>query len=418
MLSPAAVLGCQARLTVFLQSYLPLFYRKEQRENATIVIQGQLSGLQRKTCEPIAREHGVQRKPIQAFVGCSTWDDEAVMTQLRQQVKEQLGHPNGALVIDPSAFVKKGTESCGVKQQWCGRLGKAENCQVGVFLCYASPQGHAPLDRQLYLPEEWAGDAKRRQKCHVPKRVVFQEKWRIGLAMVDRCRAEGLPHRWVLGDDELGRPSEFRAALRARQERYLLDVPGNTRVRDLEAPEPPRRARGRGRQFKRPFLHAKAWAAQQPASAWRQVALRPGSKGPLEVEAMVREVQTYAEHNRVGAKERLLVVRSIVEGQPKIDYSLSNAGAEVTLDELVMGHGQRHWIEQMLEEGKGEVGLGHYEVRSWVGWHHHMTLSLLSLWFTLLEKARVGKKSLPGGHRAASAGDLQRLASQPAAAAW
>jgi len=209
-LRPAAVRGCQGRLTRYLERYLPRFYRKEQRENATVVVEGLLSGLQRKTCEPIAREHGLPRKPIQSFVGCSTWDDEVVMAELRRHVKEELGDVNAVLVIDPSAFAKKGSASGGVKRQGCGRLGKTENCQVGVFLCYASPKGHAPLDRKLYLPEEWAADEKRRQKCHVPTEVVFQEKWRIGLAMVDRCRAEGLPHGWVGGDDELGRP---RAAL-------------------------------------------------------------------------------------------------------------------------------------------------------------------------------------------------------------
>ena len=249
-LSSAAVRSCEGRLTRFLERYLPLFYRQEQRENATIVIEGLLSGLERKTCQPIAREHGVQRKPIQSFVGCSTWDDEAVMGELRRHVKEKLADANAVLVIDGSGFPKKGTESCGVKRQWCGRLGKVENCQVGVFLCYASPNGHAPLDRRLYLPEEWAADEKRREKCHVPPEVVFQEKWRIGLAMVDRCRAEGLPHGWVGGDDELGRPSEFRAALRTRHERYVLDVPCNTRIRDVQA--------GKGRKRKAPFVAAGA----------------------------------------------------------------------------------------------------------------------------------------------------------------
>jgi SRSO17 transposase len=350
-------------------------------------------GLQRKTCEPIAREHGLHRKPIQSFVGCSTWDDEVVMAELRRHVKEELGDVNAVLVIDPSAFAKKGSASCGVKRQWCGRLGKTENCQVGVFLCYASPKGHAPLDRKLYLPEEWAADEKRRQKCHVPTEVVFQEKWRIGLAMVDRCRAEGLPHGWVGGDDELGRPSEFRVALRARHERYVLDVPCNTRVRDLEASPPPRRPSGKGRQPKVPFVPVQEWLARQPEWAWRKVTLRPGSKGPLEVEALLRRVQTCDAHRHVGPEEQLLVVRSVVEGQPKIDYSLSNARPEVTLAELVRAHGQRYRIEQMLEEGKGEAGLGHYEVRSWVGWHHHVTLALLALWFLVLEKGRAGKKT-------------------------
>jgi SRSO17 transposase len=403
------VRGCEGRLTRFLERYLPLFYRQEQRENATIVIEGLLSGLERKTCEPIAREHGVQRKPIQSFVGCSTWDDEAVMGELRRHVKEKLADANAVLVIDGSGFPKKGTESCGVKRQWCGRLGKVENCQVGVFLCYASPKGHAPLDRRLYLPEEWAVDEKRREKCHVPPEVVFQEKWRIGLELLER--GKDLPHGWVGGDDEFGRVNAFRAELRVRKQRYVLDVPCNTLVRDLEALRPPRKQAGKGRKRKAPFVAVRQWLAKQPASAWRKVTVRAGAKGPLEVEALTRRVQTRDELRRVGPEERLLVVRTTVEGKPKTDYSLSNVGPEVTLEELVRAHGQRYRVEQMLQEGKGEAGLGHYEVRSWVGWHHHMTLALLALGFLLLERGRIGGKKLPSGDRAADPKGLLAAAS-------
>src|SRR4051812_934771 len=140
-LTPEAVQGCGGRLTAFLGRYLPRFYRKEQRENATVVVEGLLSGLERKTCEPIARAHGIHRKPVQFFVGSGAWDDEAVMAELRRHVKEELGDEQAVLVIDPSAFAKKGDASCGVKRQWNGRLGKAENCQVGVFLCYAAAGG-------------------------------------------------------------------------------------------------------------------------------------------------------------------------------------------------------------------------------------------------------------------------------------
>jgi len=404
-LSSAAVRGCESRLTRFMQRYIPLFYRKEQRENAVIVIEGLISGLERKTCEPIAREHGVHRKPIQSFVGCSTWDDEKVMRELRQHVKEELADANAVLVIDPSSFAKKGTESCGVKRQWCGRLGKVENCQVGVFLCYAARNGHAPVDRRLYLPEDWAQDEKRRKKCHVPPEIVFQEKWRIGLAMLDGCREE-LPHGWVTGDDELGRCSEFRAKLRQRHERYVLDVPCNTLIRDLEAPRPRRKHAGRGRKREVPFVRADQWAAAQPAAAWKRVEVRPGSKGPLVVETLLRRVQTLDENGCVGPEERLLVTRTVVEGQTKMDYSLSNAGPEVELKEIVQAHSQRYRIEQMLQEGKGEAGLGHYEVRSWVGWHHHMTLALLALWFLQTEQERVGEKNVPGSHDAADQRDF------------
>ena len=408
VLTPAAVRGCEHRLTRFVARYLPLFDRREQRENAVIVIEGLLSGLERKTCEPIAREHDVHRKPIQSFVGSSTWDDEAVMAELRRHVKEELADPNAVLVIDPSSFVKKGTESCGVKRQWCGRLGKVENCQVGVFLCYAAAGGHAPVDRRLYLPEDWAADVDRRKKCHVPPEVIFQEKWRIGLMMVDRCRGE-LPHSWVSGDDELGRCSEFQGELRQRNERYVLDVPCNTLMRDLEAARPRRKKAGRGRKRERPFVRVDEWAAEQPAWAWTRVEVRPGTKGPLVVQTLTRQVQTRDEEGHVGPEERLLVTRTTSEGQPKLDYSLSNASPDLPTEQLVRAHAQRFRVEQMFQEAKGEAGLGHYEVRSWVGWHHHMTLSLLALLFLLIERKRVGGKKLSGGDDAADSENLLAL---------
>src|SRR4051794_33159606 len=263
--APETVRDCSDRLTGFLQRYLPRFYRAEQRLNAALVIRGRLSGLERKTSEPIAIEAGLPRKPIQSFVGAGKWDDEAVMGELRQHVREELAGPGGVVVIDPSAFPKKGSESCGVARQWCGRLGKVDNCQVGVFLAYAAAAGYAPLDRRLYLPEDWAGDAARRAKGHVPPEVQFQEKWRIALDLLDRS-LPGLPHGWITGDDDFGRAADFRAALRSRAERYVLDVPCNTTVRDLERRRPRRRQAGRGRKREVPFQRADVWAKGQPES--------------------------------------------------------------------------------------------------------------------------------------------------------
>jgi SRSO17 transposase len=208
---------CGRRLGRFRQRYLPWFYRKEQRGNARIVVQGLLSGLERKTAEPIARQRGVPRKPLQFFVGAGKWDDEAVMGELRRHVVETMGDPAAALVFDASAFPKKGTHSCGVARAWCGRLGKKENCQVALFLGYATDRGQAPLDRRLYLPQEWTRDRKRRTTCHVPASVKFQERWRMALEMLD-ARRRSLPHRWVLADDEFGRVQAFRAGLRKRRE--------------------------------------------------------------------------------------------------------------------------------------------------------------------------------------------------------
>jgi SRSO17 transposase len=286
---------------------------------------------------------------------------------------------------------------------------------VGVFLAYAAAGGHAPLGRRLYLPQDWAEDAERRKKCHVPADVVFKEKWQIALDLLDeaagkaagKAGGEGpppLPHAWVAADDEFGRVAAFRAGLRGRGERYVLDVPCNTLVRDLEARRPPRKRgpRGRGRKRAVPLRRADAWAARQPAARWRAFTVRGGEKGPLRVEAMTTRVVAKDEHRRVGrAEERLVVIRT-VEKEPRTSYCLSNAPADVPLAELLRARAERYRIEQVIEEGKGEAGLGHYEVRSWVGWHHHVTLALLALWFLATETCRLGGKN-PGGHGAAGA---------------
>jgi len=356
-----------------------------------VVLQGKLSKLQRKTSEPIAYLADRQRKPVQNFVGAGAWDDEAVMAELRQHVAETLGNADAVIVVDPSGFPKKGVASCGVARQWCGRLGKVDNCQVGVFLAYVTAAGYAPLDRQLYLPKDWAEDDKRRQQTHVPPAVTFQESWRIGLALLDRSAKE-VPFGWVAGDDELGRASAFRAALRQRQWRYVLDVPCNTLVRDLKEELAP------GRRVPS-WRRAEDWVKTQPASRWRRLVVGDGAKGPKVVRALEAWVQTKDEDGRVGPRERLVVIRTVAQ-EPQVWYTLSQAAVEIPLRVLVGVHGRRHGIEEVLQAAKGEVGLGHYEMRSWVGWHHHMTLSLLALWFLLLEKGRVGKKN-PGVDSAA-----------------
>src|SRR3954453_23300944 len=230
VLTPKAVRSCEDRLARFLERYLPRFRRVEQRHNAALVIRGLLRGLQRKTCEPIAVEAGVHRKPIQFLVGAGKWDDESVMAELRSDVAEELGDDQAVLILDASTFPKSGSDSCGVGRQWCGRLGKQENCQRGIFLAYAAAGGYAPLDRRLYLPRDWADDPARREKCHVPEEVEFREGWRTACDLIERS-GEALPHGRVVGDDEFGRPAAFRAWLRDNGERYVLDVPSDTVVR-------------------------------------------------------------------------------------------------------------------------------------------------------------------------------------------
>jgi len=403
-LSAAAIDDCLAQLTSFAQRYLPFFQRHEQRDHALTVLRGKLTGLQRKTLEPIATLAGLKRRPVQLFVGAGAWDDGAVLGELRRHVCAELADDDAVFVLDPSAFPKKGVASCGVARQWCGCLGKLDNCQVGVFLAYVAPRGKTLLDARLYLDQDWAADAKRRAATYVPAAVNFAEKWRLGLDLLDRARAT-LAGDWVAGDDEFGRCSELRAALRLRRLLYVLDVPCNTLVRDLSERRPATRPGGSPRLPV--FERVDRWAARQPAGRWRKVKVRDGAKGPLWVRVLLATVQTKDEDGKVGARERVAVLKSC-EAQPQTWYTLSNA-QRARRGEIARVHGARHGVEELLQEAKGEIGLGHYEVRSWTGWHHHMTLSLLALWFLQTEKLRLGKKNA-GGDGAAGAADLHGTA--------
>ena len=396
-LEPQHLVSCRRQLQRFLDRYLPLFYRVEQSHNATIVIEGLLSDLARKTCEPIARREGVERKPIQFFVGAGKWDDEAVLAEYRRQVVAACGDPQGVLIVDPSAFPKKGHASCGVKRQWCGRLGKIENCQVGVFLAYATPRGCAFLDRQLYLPEDWAADPERRAKTPVPPATVFQTKIQMATAML-AAHGAAVPHAWVVAADEFGRSAEFRARLRESHERYLLDVPCDTLIRDLAVRRPPRQNSGAGRMRQTPWRRVDAWLQRQPPERWERITIRAGEKGPLTVDALSARVRA-RQDQRAGDEERLLVLRDGAD-PAIVRFALSNAAAEVPLADLARAACERHRIEELFQAGKGEAGLAQYELRSWVGWHHHMTLVFLALWFVTLERRRLGEKKT-GDHRAA-----------------
>jgi SRSO17 transposase len=377
---------CQGRLSAFLHRYLPRFYRDEQRELASVVVEGKLSGLERKTAEPIARQAQRHRKPVQHFVGAGCWDDEAVLLELRRHVTETIADADGVLIVDSSAFAKKGDESCGVKRQWNGRLGKVDNCQVGVYVGYAGRRGHTLLDQRLYLPEEWAADQARREKCHVPNEVVFATQWQMGLDLLERC--QDVPHGWVVGDDSFGRVTAFRQTLRRRGQHYVLDVPCNTLIRELQLTPEGRRP---------PFEQVEQWAARQPSSRWRRVVIRAGERGALVVRTLSALVQTKDEEGRVGRAERVLVLRPVNQAGD-VSYALSDVGPEVPVATLARMKSQRHGIEEMFQEAKGEVGLGQYEVRSWVGWHHHMTLSALALWFLCLERHSWGEKGVgPNG---------------------
>ena len=382
VLTVEQVVGISQRIEPFLQRYLPLFQRPEQRTNAQHILNGKLSSLSRKTAEPIAHSEGVRREVLQDFLGVSPWKDQTVLGELRKHVIEVWNDPNGVLFGDGSGFPKKGNHSCGVKRQYCGRLGKVENCQIGVFLGYGCRYGHTLLDHRLFLPKEWANDPQRREATGVPKEVEYKEIWEIFLDQVDECK--DVPHSWITADAEFGRVYQCRKGLRQRQERYVVDVREDMLIRDLHA-TPPKRQGDRGRHPLPPWQPIQAWADSQPQSAWTRFEIRAGEKRPLEVEATQTQVQT-RDDKKVGDEERLVVIRTVNNPESKTWFTLSNAEENVPLAEVVRGHAQRYWEEASFKEGKSEVGMAHYEVRGWRGWHHHMTMSLLALWFLGLER--------------------------------
>jgi SRSO17 transposase len=386
---PSQVEGMPERLNAFAASFAPFFWRKEQRHLSKMFLGGLLSDLPRKSVEPIAiaREH--PRQGLQRFVGEGNWEDARVRGELHRQVAPEMGDPDGILVLDSSGFPKKGTHSVGVARQWCGRLGKEENCQVGVYVSYVGRGSYTLLDGELYLPHEWTRSRRRLDRCHVPQKIGFRTKTKIADDLL-RVVAPRLPHGWIVGDDEFGRPAHFRRALRRRAERYLLEVPSNTLIRDLEAPRPERRFDRRGRLPQTPFLNVASWTKARPGSSWTRVGVRNGEKGPIQVQITTARVRARATR-KPGPPELLIVTRTLAR-DPEVRYYLSNAEATTPREILARVAGARHRIEENFEISKGDIGMHQYEVRSWVGWHHHMTLAFLAHWFLTLEHRRLGEK--------------------------
>ncbi len=307
------------------------------------------------------------------------------------------------IVFDPSAFPKSGNNSVGVKRQWCGRLGKIENCQVGVYIGYASSREHALVDMRLYLPLEWAKDWKRRKQAGIPKEIRYRTRHELCLEMLAE-HGEQLPHQWITGDDEMGRPYWFRRHLDLLGEQYLLAVPCNTTVRDLEV-DPPAYS-GRGRYPKRPWIRVDRLTATLEEEDWIKIDVRDGSKGPIIIEAVKRRVMSRTDKRQEGHEETFVAIRyRDREDQRvvKMDYYLSNANHDTQLAEFGRAAKAEHRIEECIQRAKGEAGLADYEVRTWRGWHHHQTLSLIATWFLVTETRR-GKKMDTGNHASADPG--------------
>ena len=396
--------GVTERLEAFVKPFAGALTEAAQRRHWVESASGLLSSLERKTGEGIAYLHGPDRKQMQQFVGESPWEPAPLLTELARQVAARIGAADGVIVFAPSAFAKKGTKSVGVARQWSGRLGKVDHCQVGIYMAYVSRREHALVNVRLYLPKEWTKDRARCRAAGVPDDVKFQTRHEQALEMLDESGAL-LPHGGVTGDDEMGRCGPLRAALRTRDERYLLAIPSNTLFRDADVPPP--EYSGRGRHPKTPWQRVDRWCRSLPETAWTKLDVRDGEKGPLEFEVTIRRVQA---RTRVGATgtggtgpdEVLFITRERQsEGTLKHDYYLSNAAANTSAIEFARAAKSEHRLEECFQRGKSEAGLGDDQVRNGIGWHHHQTLSLIAAWF-LNEETRRGKNTDPRHDRSPS----------------
>ena len=399
--SPEMLEGMLKRLETFVEPFAEALDEPAQRRHALEYTTGLLSDLKHKTGEAIAYFHDQKRQGIQKFIGHVPWDHQPLFATLADQVGEQLGEPDAVIVFDPSGFAKKGVKSVGVARQWCGRLGKVDNCQVGVYMAYVARKEHAIVNTRLYLPEEWAKDRGRREEAGVPETIQFQTRHGLALEMLEECRGR-LPHAWIAGDDEMGRPSGFRQELRTQNERYLLAVPSNLLIRDIEVTPP--EYSGRGRHPQVPFTRLDRWCRALPESAWTRIDVRDGEKGPLVIEAVKRRIQARTETGGTSPEELLFVTRGRqADGTYKHDYYFSNADPGTSLKELARVAKAEHRVEECFERAKGEAGLADYQGRNWIAWHHHQILALLAAWF-LTQETRRGKNPDPGSDVAATSG--------------
>ena len=408
LVSPDVFTQMVDRLGEFVVPYQQTLETEAGQYPMHLYLQGLLSHVPRKNAEQIAALVDVERQVLQDFIGTALWDHRPLVTVLVAQAVEQLGESDGIIAFDPSSFPKRGRHSVGVKRQWCGHRGKVDTCQVGVFMGYVSRHEHALLDFRLSLPEEWTRDEQRRQACHVPPEVRYHTRQEQCVEMLDLW-GEQIPHGWVTGDDELGRHTRFRHELRERDERYVLGVPCTTTIRDLEAPLPV--YHGRGRRPKSPWHSVTQWRQGLDAEAWTYLTVRDGEKGPVAIEMVKCRVQTRIERKRTGPEEWLVVTRRPLADERTLEpkaspdatdqdaryryhYYLTPTGVseiereEPSLAELARVIKAGACIEASFKRGKGEVGMDEYQVRTWQGWHHHMALSLMAVWFLIGETHR------------------------------
>lgn len=347
------------------------FGRKEPRKRVLSYLKGLLGSVERKNGWQLA-EYAGDGTPdgLQRLVATYDWDADLVRDDLRSYVVEHLGDPNGVLVVDETGFIKKGVKSVGVKRQYSGTAGRIENCQIGVFLAYASSKGRAFLDRKLYLPKEWAEDAVRRAEAGVPEDVEFETKPQLAKVMLERAIEARVPVSWVTGDEVY---SSLRVWLETQQVSYVLAIKSNEALWTDPG-------------FAQ--VRASTLAAEVPSEAWTTLSAGDGAKGPRRYDWTRVPIRPL----KAPGKGYWLLVRRSITKPDELAYYVCFGPIETTVEELVRVAGTRWIIEEGFEEAKGEVGLDQYEVRKWTGWYRHITLALLAHAYLAVIRSHAAQK--------------------------
>jgi len=376
-----------AQLEGHYQEFRPCFDRCDQAAHGWVYLNGMLSDLPRKVTERIALRFGSCVRSLQHFIGQSPWAQEGFLKKQQEMVVETLGELDGVLLVDESGMVKQGANSVGVSSQYCGSVGKVANSQVGVYLGYASRRGHAFLDGRLFLPEKWFEEshAERREACGVSGDLGFQTKPEIALDLLKNAlEQDDMPCKWVVADAMYGDSSAFRDGIADLDKWFFVEVRCTTQVW-LEKPEvwvPPWKGRGRRPtrlRLKNPeqkAIQVNDLAQQLPSDTWVRARIKEGAKGPLVCDfACLRAIDVRA---GLPGQELWLVLRRNLDDPTQIKYYFSNAPADMDPSELVRLSGMRWPVEIIFRAGKVEVGFDHYELRSWLGWYHHMLFAFMA----------------------------------------
>jgi SRSO17 transposase len=394
----------------YLDRFRDAFKRQDCRDLLPIYVRGQLSELPRKSAEPIALAAEISPRSLQQFLAEHQWDQDKAQTQALQIVAQEHGGPGAVGIFDETSFVKRGRETPGVQRQWCGTLGKVENCTVTVHLGYVRGDFRCLLNGALFLPESWDQDRARCRKAGIGDAVLYRPKWQIALELWDRATTEGIQFAYVTFDEGYGGKPEFLRALTVREQRYVGEVPKSFSV----WPEPPRvtnqrsRRRGRGRPRKtprvtassRPKCSVEAVAAGLEEQAWQKYRLDDRTQGPSVWEVKRTTVTADDGTGLPGEALQFLVLRYALGGELK--YFLSNAEETTPTAEIVRVGLTRHWVEQLFREEKDELGMDHYEGRTYQGLVRHLILSVISYLF-LASKLQELRGEKPGVDGAASA---------------